>query len=145
MPCIHVLVHLAICFHTEQRVCLCVFIAHKTDSFSVICFHHSVHLSLTEIMAFRFEKCTDSVWKKQSIFRKASCSAGPWITCRGRYDRNKKKVQKLCRSLRFSFSCHLIAFRFNFKVEKHLFDMGFVARQFRTCKTSVFVWVLFCV
>lgn len=52
----------------SKRMCVCVFIAHKTDSFSVICFHHSVHLSLTEIMAFRFEKCTESVWKKQSIF-----------------------------------------------------------------------------
>lgn len=42
----------------------------------------------------------------------------------------------LTRSLVRSLTRCLIAFRFSFKVEKHLFDMGFIARYCRTCKTS---------
>lgn len=64
-------------------VLVCVFITHKTVSFSVICFHYSVHLSLTEIMAFRFEIQRASERKKtvDFFFWIHAVAPGIWITC----------------------------------------------------------------
>lgn len=84
--------------------------------------------------------------KKQTVFflSKICCSAGPWITCEQEKIINEKKIdwnkiRKLCLSSFYvSHSLYrcLVLFRFNFKEGKHLFDMGFIARHFRACKTS---------